>query len=66
MKVKESDAGQPAVMHKPGHKSGRREGNMKRYRFKLAIISGLYCHSTKVYLQYTRRFTIQGYEKIYY
>jgi hypothetical protein len=39
---------------------------MKRYRFKLAIISGLYCRSTKVYLQYTRRFMIQGYEKIYY
>ena len=45
---------------------GKREVNMKRYRFKLAIISGLYCRSTKVYLQYTKRFIIQGYEKIYY
>jgi|CZCB01.1.fsa_nt_gi hypothetical protein len=37
-----------------------------RYRLKLAIISGCYCRSMKVFLQMTRRFTIDGYEKIYY
>ena len=34
----QSDAGQPAVMHKPGHKSGRREGKMVNKQEVIAAI----------------------------
>jgi hypothetical protein len=39
---------------------------LKRYRLKLAIISGCHCYTIKKFLSMTRRFAIDGYEKIYY
>jgi hypothetical protein len=53
-------------MPTPAAYPGRREDNMKRYRFKYAIISGLHLRNAKLYLRETKRFVIIGYEKIYY
>jgi len=51
----------------PGGISGEKwRKNMKRYRFKYAIISGLHYRTAKLYLRETKRFMIIGYEKIYY
>ena len=35
---------------------------MKRYKFKMAKISGCYCYGIKKYLSMTRRFIINSYE----
>jgi hypothetical protein len=36
---------------------------MMKYKLKLAIISGCYCRTAKVYLQATRRYMVIGYEQ---
>lgn len=36
--------------------------NNKRYKFKMAKISGCYCYSIKKYLSMTRKFIINDYE----
>lgn len=55
------------LMHwQPSKVGAERSETVKHYRFKLAIISGLYYRTVKAYLKDTRRFTVIGYERIYY